>query len=72
MPSMLFWDNSQMSPKGLTIWREIDQDVLVPNPVLNPKGKVQILIIPRREQGLATEGIMRDHPVRSSKTHYSG
>ena len=68
MPSMLFWDNSQMSPKGLTIWREIGQEVQVSNPELNPKGIVQILT--RKEKGLVTKGIMRDHPVRNPKTLY--
>ena len=68
MPSMLFWDNSQMSPKDLTIWREIGQEVQVSNPELNPKGIVQILTIPKKEKGLATEGIMRDHLVRNPKT----
>ena len=69
MPSMLFWGNSLMSPKGLTIWREIGQEVLVPNPELNPKGRAQILTILRREKGLAAKGIMRDHLVRNPKTH---
>ena len=69
MPSMLFWANLLMSLKGLIIWREIGQEVLVPNPELNPKGQVQILIIPMREKGLAAEGIMRDHPMRNPKTH---
>ena len=67
---MLFWANSLMSLKGLTIWREIGQEVLVPNPELNPKGKVQILTIPRREKGITTEDIMRDQPVRNPKTLY--
>ena len=66
---MLFWANLLMSPKGLTIWREIGQEVLVSNPELNSKGIVQILTIPRREKGLTTEDIMRDHPVRNLKTH---
>ena len=65
---MLFWANSLMSLKDLTIWREIGQEVLAPNPELNPKGIVQILTILRKEKGLATEGIMRDHPVRNPKT----
>ena len=69
MPSMLFWANLLMSPKGLTIWKEIGQEVLVPNPELNPKGGVLILTIPMREKGLTAEGIMRDHPVRNPKTH---
>ena len=68
MPSMPFWDNSQMSPKGLTIWRKIGQEVQVSNPELNPKGIVQILTIPKKGKGLAVEGIIRDHPVRISKT----
>ena len=38
------------------------------NPELNPKGIVQNLTIPRKEKGLAAEGIMRDHPVRIPKT----
>ena len=67
MPSMLFWDNSQMSPKDLTIWREIGQEVQVTNPELNLKGIVQILTITRKEKGLTAEGIMRDHPVRNPK-----
>ena len=65
---MLFWANLLMSPKGLTIWREIGQEVLVSNPELNPKGIVQILTIPRKEKGLTAKGIMRDHPVRNPKT----
>ena len=65
---MLFWDNSLMSPKGLTIWRVIGQGALVSNPELNPKGIVQILTIPRKEKGLTVEGIMRDHPVRNPRT----
>ena len=67
MPSMLFWANSLMSLKGLTIWREIGQEIQVSNLELNPKGIVQILTIPRKEKGLAAEGIMRDHPVRNPK-----
>ena len=69
MPSMLFWDNLQMSPKGLTIWRKIGQEAQVSNFELNPKGIVQILAILRKEKGLVVEGIMRDHPVRNPKTH---
>ena len=68
MPSMLFWANLLMSPKGLTIWKEIGQEVLVSNPELNLKGRVQILIILRREKGLAAEGIMKGHPMRNPKT----
>ena len=66
---MLFWANLLMSPKGLTIWREIGQEALVTNPELNPKGRVLILTIPMREKGLTAEDIMRDHPVRNPKTH---
>ena len=69
MPSMLFWDNLLMSPKGLTIWRVIGQEALVSNPELNPKGIVQTLIILMKEKCLTAEGIMRDHPVRNPKTH---
>ena len=70
MPSMLFWDNLQMSPKDLTIWREIGQEAQVFNPELNPKGIVQILTILRKEKGLAAEGNMRDHPMRILRIHY--
>ena len=69
MPSMLFWDNSQMSPKGLTIWRKIGQGAQVSNLELNPKGIAQILTILRREKGLTAKDIMRDHPMRNPKTH---
>ena len=68
MPSMLFWANLLMSPKGLTIWKKIGQEVLVSNPELTPKGIVHNLTIPKKEKGLAAEGIMRDHPVRNPKT----
>ena len=66
---MLFWDNLLMSPKDLTIWRVIGQEVVVSNSELNPKGIVQILIILMKEKGLTAEGIMRDHPVSNPKTH---
>ena len=65
---MLFWDNSLMSPKGLTIWRKIAQEALVSNPELNPKEIVQTLIIHMKENGLTAEDIMRDHLVRNPKT----
>ena len=57
-----------MSPKGLTIWKEIGQEAQVSNPELNPKGIVQILIILKKEKGLTAKGIMRDHPMRNTKT----
>ena len=68
MPSMQFWDNSQMSPKDLTIWRKIGQEAQVLNPKLTPTGIVQNLTILRKEKGLAVKGNMRDHPMRIPKT----
>ena len=55
---MQFWDNSQMSPKGLTIWRKIDQETQVFNLKLNPTGKAQIWTILKKEKGSIAEDNM--------------